>query len=67
MHPETVIQSEVSPQDKNKYCILMYICGTWEDGIDDLICKAELETQTQRINIWTPGGKGGWDELGDWY
>ena len=42
----------------------MYICGTWEDGIDDLICKAELETQTQRINMWTPGGKGGWDELG---
>ena len=37
-----------------------------EDGIDDLICKAELETQTQRINIWTLGGKGGLDELGDW-
>ena len=28
-------------------------------GIDDLIYKAEIETQI-------PGGKGWWDELGDW-
>ena len=25
---ETVIQSEVSQKEKNKYCILMHICGT---------------------------------------
>ena len=25
---ETVIQSEVSQKDKNKYCILTHICGT---------------------------------------
>ena len=25
---ETVIQSEVSPKEKSKYCILMYIYGT---------------------------------------
>ena len=24
---ETVIQSEVSQKEKNKYCILMHICG----------------------------------------
>ena len=28
MNLETVIQSEVSQKEKNKYCILMHICGT---------------------------------------
>ena len=28
MDPETVIQSEVSQKEKNKYCILMHICRT---------------------------------------
>ena len=41
------------------------------------ICKAEMETQMLRTNVWTPRGKaaGGWwwwwwwwwwDGLGDW-
>ena len=30
-----------------------------ENGIDDLICKAEIETQTYSTNIWIPRGKGG--------
>ena len=28
MDLETVIQSEVSPKEKNKYRILLHICGT---------------------------------------
>ena len=28
MDLETVIQSEVSQKEKNKYCILTHICGT---------------------------------------
>ena len=28
MDLETVVQSEVSQKEKNKYCILMHICGT---------------------------------------
>ena len=28
MDLETVIQSEVSQKEKNKYCMLMHICGT---------------------------------------
>ena len=27
MDLETLIQSEVSQKDKNKYCILMHLCG----------------------------------------
>ena len=28
MNLETVIQSEVSQKEKNKYCVLTHICGT---------------------------------------
>ena len=38
-------------------------CGIQKNVIDDFICKAEIETQTQRTN---QEGKRGWDELGDW-
>ena len=38
MDLESVIQSEVSQKEKNKYCILIHIYGIWKNGIDDLIC-----------------------------
>ena len=66
----TVIQSEVSQKEKNKYCILTYVSGNQKNGTDELVCKAEIETQMQRTNAWTPrgesGGGGVGDELGDW-
>ena len=47
--------------------MLMHICRIKKNDIDDLICRAEIETQTQRTNVWTPRrGEGGWEELGDW-
>ena len=69
MDLETVIQSEVSQKEKNKYRILTHICGTQKNGTYELVCNAEIETQLQRTSVWTPGGKaggGGRDELGDW-
>ena len=37
----------------------MHMCGIQKNGIDDLICKTEIETQMQRTNIWAQwGGKG---------
>ena len=33
MHLETVIQSEVSQEEKNKYHILMHVCGTLVAGV----------------------------------
>ena len=65
MDLETVIQSEVSQKEKNKYCISMHICGIQKKGIDDLICKAKIKTQMQRTNVWIQREKGGYDELGD--
>ena len=44
----------------------MHIYQIYKNGIDDLICKTETETEIQRTNIWIPKGEGGkWEELGD--
>ena len=65
MELESVIQSEVSQKEKNKY-IISLICGIQKNGTDELIGKAEIESQMQRTNMVTKAGRGVWDELGDW-
>ena len=45
MDLETIIQSEVSQKEENKYCILTHICGTQKNGTDELVCRAEIEAQ----------------------
>ena len=45
MDLETVLQSEISQKEKNKYRIVTHICGTQKNGTDELVCKAEIETQ----------------------
>ena len=37
--------TEWSQKEKSKYHILMHICVIYKNGIDDPVCKAELETQ----------------------
>ena len=59
MDLETVILSEVSQKEKNKYCILTHICGTQKNGTDESVFMAEIETQMQRANVWTPSGEKG--------
>ena len=59
MDLESVIHSEVSQKEENKYRILTHICGIQKGGIDDLICKTEIKTQMQRTNVWTPRGEKG--------
>ena len=66
MDLETVIQSEVSQKEKNKYRILTHICGTQKNGTDEPVCKVEIETQMQRTNVWIPrsesrGGGMNWE------
>ena len=57
---ETVIQSQVSQKKKDKYYILMCACGIQKNGIDDLICKAELrDTDGENTRDWRGGGWGG--------
>ena len=64
MDLETVIQSEVSQKEKNKYCMLMHICGTSKNGTDELVCRVEIETQMQRTNVWMPSGESGGGGVG---
>ena len=59
MDLETVIQSDISQKEKNKYRRLTLICGIQKTGKDELVCKAEIETQMQRTNVWTPRGESG--------
>ena len=65
MELELVIQSEVSQTEKNKYHILMHIRGNEKNGSDESICRTGTEMQIQRMNMWTQGGRGQWDKLGD--
>ena len=45
--------------------MLTHLCGTQKNGTDEPVCRAEIETQMQRTNVWTPreesggGGSGG--------
>ena len=43
--------------EKDKYCILMHVCGIQKNGIDDIICKAE-ERHRCREQTWIPSGEG---------
>ena len=45
MDLESVIWSEVSQIEKNKYHMLMHICGIYKNGTGESICRAETETQ----------------------
>ena len=66
MDLECVIQSQASQKEKNKFHLISLVCGIWKNGTDELICKAEIESQIQRTNLWTPKGQEQGEELGDW-
>ena len=55
MNLEPIIQSEVSQKEKNKYHILMLIYGIWKDSTDEPICRAAMEKQTWRTDLWMWG------------
>ena len=67
MNLEPIIQSKLSQNKKNKYCILMHIYGIWKNGTNEPICRAGTEMQTQREILDTVrqrGGEGGRIERG---
>ena len=45
MSLETIIQSEVSQKEKDKYHILMYIYRIQKNCTEELICRAAMEKQ----------------------
>ena len=36
----------------------MHKCGILKNGTDEPIYRAGVETQTQRMDVWTQGGQG---------
>ena len=49
---ETVIQSDVSQKEKDKYHIISLTYGIQKNGTDELILKTEIESQMQRTNMY---------------
>ena len=47
MDLESVIQSEVSQKEKNKYCIFTQIDGVQEDGTNEPVGRAGIDTLMQ--------------------
>ena len=46
MDLDSVIQSEVSQKEKNKYCMLTHIYGILKSGTDEPSSRAGIKTQT---------------------
>ena len=52
-----IIQSKVGQKKKNKNHILIHIYGIQKNSTDEPICKAAVEMQTLRTDMWTQWGK----------
>ena len=61
---EIIILSEVSQTEKDKYHMISLICGILKNDTDELICKTEIDSQTENKLMVTK--RGGRDKLGDW-
>ena len=59
MEPKSVIQSEVNQKEKNKYRILMHVCGIQKNGTDEPICRTGIKIQTQGMDGVLGVGEGG--------
>ena len=51
MNLEPIIQSKVSQKEKHKYRILTHIYRIQKNGTKELIYRAAMEKQKQRIDI----------------
>ena len=66
MDLESIMQSEVSQKEKNKYRTLTPTCGIQKNGTDETICKAGQRHRRREQTCGHGGGEREWDELGDW-
>ena len=64
MNLESIIQSEVSQKEKNKYCIRMHTYRIQKDGTDEpmLSSSRDLDIEKRRMDMaGGGGGRRGWD------
>ena len=57
-----IILGEVSQTEKDKYHIISLICGIRKKN--EIICRTEIDSQTQKTNLWLPKFKKIRDKLG---
>ena len=70
MDLECVIQSEVSPKEKNKYRMLTHIYRILKKkkGSEEPRSRTGIKTQMQRMDLRTwGGGRVSWDEVREWH
>ena len=48
----------VNQTEKGKYHMISLICGILKTDANELIYKIEVDSQTQKTNLWLPKGKG---------
>ena len=58
MDLESVVQSEVSQTDKNKYHILTRLCGINKNGADEPVTRTGIERQMWSRGVWAQREKG---------
>ena len=63
MDLETVLQDAVNQKVKNKYHILMHICGIQKNRIEESVGKAQIETDIEKK---TMDGKGRGEDGMNW-
>ena len=56
MNPELIIQSEVNQKEKDKH-IITHIYRIQKNGTEEFICRATVEKQTQRTDLWMGRGE----------
>ena len=44
--------------------MISLMCGINKNDTNELTYKTETDSQTQKINLWLPKGRGGSDRLG---
>ena len=70
MDLESVIQSEVSQKEKNKYCMLTHIymeSKKKKKGSEEPRGRTGIKTQMWRMDLRTRGGgRVSWDEVREW-
>ena len=49
--------TERCQQERKKLCESMLICGIYGNGIDELICKADIETDVENKGMDTKAGR----------
>ena len=69
MNLESVIQSEVSQKEKNKYHMLTHMeSKKRKTGSEEPRGRIGIKTQTLRMDLRTQGeGRLSWNEVREWY